>query len=752
MLRWLGTKVSANAWWVIGTTLLITLFWAIFIGRLRTEADLTKMLTDADPAVRTMAVVDSEFGGSTQIAMLVEAEDIFSSQVLYALDTLIQTIQGLPGVLDIQGLTTLQDVKSKDDEIIIAKIIDSIPKDPNRLQTLRQEVLNDKRYRGILVAEDGSSTLFLIRLTPTSDKTAMVNAIETVINNSSLRDNITLSGSPALMKYMRDWMSADLKLLLPLAVLVLAVIMLISFRSGLGFLPLIAVLIAVIWTLGLIGLFGQPLTIVMVVLPPILVSVGSAYGIHILVRFRQEKNSGKNSIESARQAVSNTGLAVFLAGATTMVGFVANTVSGIVSIRHFGLFSAIGVFFALVIALTFVPAVLSRTKTKEGKTEVIVPQAHRGNWLDRVFEKWGGIVFRQRLKIIISVLILILIAGVFVPRVRPETDFVRYFKPNSKPTRAVKIIAERFGGELQFEFIVEGDIQDPKLLQKIENFEKELKTIPHITHTFSLVDILRRTNRVFNGDRLEFERVPQTRAAVAQYLLLLSFSDSDFLGDYVTADYKLARITARFDSEESQAIANATKQIKKLISKHFGFNSKVEIGGMPMAIERLHQNLQVSQIITLLTALVAVFGLVTLLFKSVGLGLVALTPIGLTLALNYGIMGILGIRQDVVTATLGSIAIGIGIDYSCHLLARFREETKNSQSKDRIITRTLTAVGPAILTNALAVGLGFAVLIFSSFMIIQTFGILIAETMLLASIGALTVLVALLSWRIKEWR
>jgi len=752
MLKWLGAKVSCNAWWVIGITIAITLVLAVFISRLRTEADLTKMLADNDPAVKTMAVVDSEFGGSTQVALLVEACDIFSPNVLYPLDTLIQAIKGLAGVLDIQGLTTLQDVKGIGDEIVITKIIDSIPKDQKRLQALRSEVLNDKRYRGVLVAEDGSSALFLIRLAPASNKEMVVKTIEKVVNNSSLRKNVSLSGSPALMKYMRDWMQADLKLLLPLAILVLAFILLISFRSGQGFLPLVAVLMAVIWTLGLIGLLGKPLTIVMVVLPPILVSVGSAYGIHILARFRQERNNGKTSIEAASRAVSNTGLPVFLAAATTMVGFAANMVSGIVSIRQFGLFSAIGVFFALVIALTFVPAVLSRWKIREDKS-LNSPKKNESNRLGELFERWGVIVLRHRLKVIAPALVLVLIAGLFIPRVRSETDFVRYFKPNSQPTRAVQIIAERFGGELQFEFIIEGDIQDPELLRKMENFEKELKEIPHITHTFSIVDILRRTNKAFNGDRLEFELLPVKREEIAQYLLLLSFSDSDFLSDYVTADYRLARITARFDSEESQEIAMATKRINKLIAKHFANMAKVSVGGMPMAIERLHQNIQVSQIITLITALVAVFGLIACLFKSVGLGLVALTPIVLTLALNYGIMGLLKIRQDLVTATLGSIAIGIGIDYSCHLLARFLEETKNNRSlKLEIIPKTLTAVGPAILTNALAVGLGFAVLIFSSFMIIQTFGILIAETMLFSSIGALTVLVALLSWRIKNRR
>ena len=745
MLNWLGKLTSRHPWRVIVAILIITAGSVVFLPGLRIEADLTKMLTDNDPAVKTMAVVDSEFGGSSRVAMLVEANDIFAPNVLYALDTLIQQIEDLPGVNDVQGLTTLQDVKGEGDDVIISKIVDSIPRDPTRLKTMRQQVLSDKRYRGVLVAADGGSALFLIRLNPFSNKEQGVRAIEQVVNTSRLKNDITLSGSPALMKYMRDWMANDLILLLPLVVLILILVLLLTFRSWHGFLPLISVLIAVVWTLGLIGLFQQPITIVLVVLPPILVSVGSAYGIHIVERWKQERAKGKSPVESAHLAVGNTGLPVFLAAATTVVGFAANIICGVVAIRMFGLFSALGIFFSFIIALTFVPAILSLLRSKTSKpTPNIQP---RENWAKRILGNWGVFVFRHRWAVLIPAIVLVLVAAIFIPRVYPETDFVKYFKPNSKPTRAVQIINERFGGELQFEFLIEGDIQDPALLKRIEGFETELSKVPHITHTFSLVDLLRSTNQAFNGGKSEFDRLPETHQAVAQYLLLLSFSDSDFLTDFVTSDYKLARMTARFDSEESQRIKIALKKINQLITKHFDIKTNIKVGGMPMAIDRLHKNIQLSQLITLITALVAVFVLVAVFFKSVFLGAAALTPIGLTLTLNYGLMGLLGIRQDVVTSTLGSIAIGIGIDYACHLIARFREEQENGFKGAEILRQTLSSVGPPILTNALSVGLGFAVLMFSSFLIIQTFGILIAETMVYSSVGALTLLAAILSWR-----
>jgi predicted RND superfamily exporter protein len=143
---------------------------------------------------------------------------------------------------------------------------------------------------------------------------------------------------------------------------------------------------------------------------------------------------------------------------------------------------------------------------------------------------------------------------------------------------------------------------------------------------------------------------------------------------------------------------------------------------------------------------------VAVLFRSVPLGLAAMLPMAFTLSLAFGMMGLLGIQVDLVTAMLGSIAVGIGIDYSCHLIARYREEARAGAEGEELIRRTLGAVGPPILANALAVGLGFAVLAFASLVIIQRFGILIAVTMLFSSIGALVLLPAVLSRRPKERR
>jgi hypothetical protein len=345
------------------------------------------------------------------------------------------------------------------------------------------------------------------------------------------------------------------------------------------------------------------------------------------------------------------------------------------------------------------------------------------------------------------------LAGIGAWRVRPSTDFVRYFKPGSRPARAADIVNQRFGGMMHFEFVVGGDIVAPGVLERMAWFSSTLRDVPHVTKVYSVVDVLETTNQAFNGGKPEFKRLPDSREAVAQYLLLLSFSGSEFLSRFITADYRVARITARFDRQESGEIAAAMTKIRAAMAGAFdGYDVKVSVGGMPMAVLALHQTIQSSQAISVLVALLAVFLLVAVMFRSFRLGLAALLPIIFTLAVSFGVMGVAGLQVDVVTAMLGSIAIGIGIDYSCHLIARRREEQAAGAQGEELARRTLGAVGPAITANALAVGLGFSVLIFSSLSIIQKFGVQVAGTMLYSGIGALALLAAVLSGRPKNRR
>jgi predicted RND superfamily exporter protein len=187
---------------------------------------------------------------------------------------------------------------------------------------------------------------------------------------------------------------------------------------------------------------------------------------------------------------------------------------------------------------------------------------------------------------------------------------------------------------------------------------------------------------------------------------------------------------------------------KSLVDKHLLNGEKIEIvaeqSGMPLIFTRLDESLMKSQIQSLIIAFVLVTLILIIQLKSILGGFIAVSPIVLTVLLNFALMSYLNIPLDIATIMIASIALGIGIDYSIHFTSRFKEEFARSGSQLEALEKTLTTTGRAILINALSVALGFSVLVFGQLVPMQRFGWLTATTMLISAFGAITFLPALI--------
>jgi predicted RND superfamily exporter protein len=148
---------------------------------------------------------------------------------------------------------------------------------------------------------------------------------------------------------------------------------------------------------------------------------------------------------------------------------------------------------------------------------------------------------------------------------------------------------------------------------------------------------------------------------------------------------------------------------------------------------------------SILVALVIVFAIIALSFRSPAAGLFGIIPLSVAIIVIFGFMGFVGFKLDIVTSLVASVAIGIGIDYSIHFLSRYHHERRGTDSQSQVTKKTLLSTGKAIIINAITVGAGFAVLVFSNFNPIAIAGFLVALTMITTSLAAMTVLPVLLN-------
>jgi len=232
-------------------------------------------------------------------------------------------------------------------------------------------------------------------------------------------------------------------------------------------------------------------------------------------------------------------------------------------------------------------------------------------------------------------------------------------------------------------------------------------------------------------------------ALIQNYLILLAGNTQGFIDDVYAP--KTLKVNIQLRTVGQQDSEKALEAIMAYIRANFPKDVQVQPSGSVLIEQSLNTLVVQSQLISLAVSFGIVFLILTFYYRSVIAGIIGIIPLLISIALNFGFMGIAGIKLNIGTAMVASFAIGIGIDYTIHYLAAYhREYTKRRDERDFLI-RTFYGSGKAILFNAVSVGAGFAVLMLSKFNMLSELGLLIALVMGTSSFASLTVLPTLLS-------
>jgi uncharacterized protein len=265
----------------------------------------------------------------------------------------------------------------------------------------------------------------------------------------------------------------------------------------------------------------------------------------------------------------------------------------------------------------------------------------------------------------------------------------------------------------------------------------------------SLATIIKKMSTAINDEGDEYyDKIPDTRNAVAQYIELYSMSgEPDDFEKFVDFNYTKAIILVRVNDGNSKVILNILDKIEEMTKDD---ENVTLIGGHGVVEADMIHSLIKGQIYSLLAAIMLVTILMMMIFRSFKAGIIAALPLIIAIIILFGLMGILGIKLDAATTLLTSVMIGVGIDYTIHFLWRYKEERQNGLIYRKAVIKTLTTTGKGITFNALSVIVGFSTLPFSSFLPIKFFGFLIIISIFICLIGALVIVPSLvLLWKPK---
>jgi len=732
-------KILKNKWIIIVSVIVLTLFFGYQTRFISINSDIVSSLPDDDPAALLFKNIGNQFGGNEMGLIVLESDNVFKNDLLQHVKQITDILKITQGVSTVTSLTNILDIKSTEEGIEIGKLVDeyNLPDNQSQLDSLKTYIFSKEMYKGAIVSEDGTATVVMFTLLPDADKQAVAKEIKEKIKALNLPEIIYFGGLPFMVNDVSDLIISDIVWLLPIVFIVIALILYISFKSFRGvIMPLLTAGIAVIWTVGIMVTAGYELTIILNIVPIILLAVGSAYTIHVINSFNVFKTTEIN--QTIIKALGYIIIPVILAAVTTAIGFVSFVLgSYLTMIRRFGIFTAIGVLVSLILAIFFVPALTSVFSKNNSKVTIELPE--KKTILSHVIlQPLSNLLFKHPKYIFSfwSILLVLSIVGMFL--IKTSTNMADYFKKDNPTRISEDLMQKKFGGSFPVFVVFDGDMKSPEVLKKMIKTEQFMKQDPNISITQSVADLIEQMNDAM----LEGKKIPDDRTKIEQLWFLLD--GQDVMPQLVSKDLDRGIIQSKFASVENKEIGEFTQKMQQFIKENSSENCKIELTGMPSVYVRLNDSLIKSQFSSLLIALVLVVLIVGIIFRSLSKGIYATIPIIATILVLFGFMGFTGIPLDIATVLVGSIALGIGIDYSIHFISGFNSHLIENGDAEKAIEKTLLTSGKAIIINVASVAAGFLVLLFSQIVPLQNFGLLVAISMFGSGLGSLTLLPVIL--------
>ncbi len=741
--KWEMDKLAGSIirfkWLIIGCVLGLTLFFGYQIQNIKINSDILSTLPDDDPTGHLYKSIGAQFGGNDIGMIVLETDDIFKTDVLQHVKLITDSLRITAGVSTVTSITNVLDIKSSEWGIEIGNLVNEydLPDDQAELDSLRNYVDSKDMYKGTIVSKDGTATVILFTLLPDVDRQEIASEIKAIIQKLNLPETIYYGGIPFMVTDITALLTSDMVYLIPIVFVIIALILLISFRSFRGvLLPLLTAGITVIWTLGIMALAGIEITIITNFMPVVLISVGSAYTIHMLNSIDLNINGDRK--RALLKAMVSTTIPVILAAVTTAIGFIAFVFGAYLTmIREFGICSAIGILIALLLSIFFVPAIISALSMHGKKREP--KKVERDSFLTRFLIQPIINILLEHPKYVITtwgIVFLISIGGIFL--IKTSVNITDYFKEDNPTRVAENIMQKKFGGSLPVFVEFEGDIQEPEVLKMMIRTEEFMRMDPSISSAQSVADLVEQMNDAMG----EGIRIPDDKAKVEQLWFLLD--GQDIMDQLVSDDLDKGIIQSKYATIKTKEIGAFTDKMNQFIEDNQSDVCKINFTGIPPIYVKLNDSLVKSQYSSLIIAIIMVLLFIGIIMRSIINGIHSTIPIIATILLLLGFMGFMGIALDIATVLVGSISLGIGIDYSIHIITGFNAHLNHHGSAEKAIKETLLTKGKAVIINVASVAAGFLVLLFAQILPIKNFGLLIAISMISSGLGALTLLPAIL--------
>ena len=742
---------------------LITVFMGYYASKVEMSYEFARTVPPDDPDMIYHNQFKAQFGEDANlIAVGLRDSAVYQLKNFEAFRELTRDIKKITGVTEVLSLPVLKLIEKDtvNTKFYLAEIFIDTISTQSELDSLLRVALNQKIYADQLINTTNGATMMLV-----SVQKEVMNSPKRVAMTQSLVDagkifegktNIQLryAGLPFIRTVVATALKREMNIFLLASAVVTGIIMFVFFRSFRAVLfSMIIIGILVVWTLGTLVLCGFKITLLSGLIPPVIVTIGVTNAIYLLNKYHLEFFKTKDKKEAIKGVVQKMGLAMFLTNLTVAIGFLTLLATDISILREFGIVAGINIMALFFVSLVMIPSVFYWLPVPTEKHLRHLNFRIMGAFLKAV----DLMVHRKRILIYVCSIVLALISAYGISKLKSISYMVDDMPEQSQVKKDLKFFEANFSGFLPLEMMVEfktkkrRPVLDVKNLEKVEEFENFLDSIPVMSKPLSVLSFIKASKQAFyNGNPEKYSLPSKTEGAFILRYMKGQTDNSGLFKSFVDSTFSKMRISCqiadigstRLDSLVHIMIEPRMKSIfvsteKDTVVTSITGSTKIFIKGNKFLVANLQESLLLAFILITLS--------MAILFANVRMIIISLIPNLLALMITAGLMGYFNIPLKASTALIFSITFGISVDNSIRFLAKYRQEIlSNNFFIPVAVSDSILETGKSIMYTSIVLFAGFIIFAFSSFGGTIALGLLTSITLVISMFTNLILLPALI--------
>lgn len=794
--------VFDRPWLVIGLLAVLAGGFGWYAQDFRLDVSADSLLMEDDKDLEFSRVINQRYGvrDSVTIAFQPKELDLLSEQSLLIMADIRDDLLALERVESVDSLLNVPVFGDTPLTGISEDYLTVLDEGQDR-QAVREELMTNPVFSNAVISPDGSTGAMLVsffmdtryielinRRTELGNKSALqgltaeesreldtvsadfdvysnlaaelrhqdITSVRAILADYQDQVDLFLGGAPMIADDMVTFVRNDLS---TFSIVVFAFIVialgLIFRRKRWVVLPLVCCAFAGIIVLGILGLMNWRVTVVSSNFMSLLLIITISLTVHLIVRYRELRAT--RHFTDHKRLLRHAVLVMFkpclYTALTTMVAFGSLVVSGITPIISFGWIMVMGVITALSVVFLMFPALMSLLPAEPDVVQPATPRFSITNMLAR-FTDYAG----NRLLWIFA--LVFVISAVGVSRLQVENSFIAYFAEDTEIYKGMKLFDDKLGGTLSFDVLVNLP-EEPAFDDFDDGFEEDnndaywftADKMDQLRQMHEFLDNHPRTGKVLSfgavvqlAEQLNGDEPIDSFLWALLYTMLPETLRTTVLNPFLSVEHNQARFNIRvIESDPELNRDQLIREVRDGLQSNFDLApEQVEVSGTLVLYNNVLQSLYQSQILTLGVVLAAIMVMFLLLFQSMRVAVLCIIPNIIAACLVLGIMGWLGIPLDIMTITIAAISVGIGVDNTIHYVHRFRREFHRLGNYKAAMYVCHGSIARAMYFTSLTIVAGFSILVLSNFIPTIVFGLLTSIAMLVALVGALTLLPQLL--------